>query len=52
MMPNNGKTTNHLQAKGNEATNSLQQENLLRSNLKATTGNGRSSQQLTTDIIT
>ena len=33
-VPNNGKTTNHLQAKGNEATNSLQQENLLRSNSK------------------
>ena len=33
-VPNNGKATNHLQAKGNEATNSLQQENLLRSNSK------------------
>ena len=33
-VPNNGKTTNHLQAKGNEATNSLQQENLLRNNSK------------------
>ena len=33
-VPNTGKTTNHLQAKGNEATNSLQQENLLRSNSK------------------
>ena len=32
-MPN-GKTANHLQAKGNEATNSLQEENLLRSKLK------------------
>ena len=43
MMPNNGKTANHLQAERNEATNSLQQENLLRSNLKATTGNGANS---------
>ena len=33
-MPNNGKTANHLQAERNEATNSLQQENLLRSNIK------------------
>ena len=30
----NGKRANHLQAKGNEATNSLQQEKLLRSKLK------------------
>ena len=34
MPNNNGKTANHLQAERNEATNSLQQENLLRSNLK------------------
>ena len=33
-VPNNSKTTNQLQAKGNEATNSLQQENLLQSNSK------------------
>ena len=33
-MANNGKTANHLQAERNEATYTLQQENLLRSNLK------------------
>ena len=33
-MPNSGKTANHLQAERHEATNSLQQENLLRSKLK------------------
>ena len=33
-MPNNSKTTNHLQAKRNETTNSLQQEKLLAEQLK------------------